>query len=255
MRLRVLGCSGGIGDGGHTTSFLVDDDLLIDAGTGVCGLDIAALARIDHVFVTHAHLDHVCGLAFIIDSVFGHRRAPLRVHALPATLAALRDHMFNGVIWPDFTRLRSHGQPSLEFIEFDVGAVFESAGRRVEALPAAHQVPAVGYRVDAPSGRSFVFTGDTAACPARWDAVNRIPDLALLVIETAFCNAEADLALRSQHLCPASLADDIAALAARPALRITHLKPSDAQLTMEEVRAAIPRFDPLPLRDGEVFTF
>src|SRR5258705_5612630 len=59
MRLRVLGCSGGIG-GRHlrTTSFLVDSDILIDAGTGVGDLTLAELSQIDHIFVTHSHLDH-----------------------------------------------------------------------------------------------------------------------------------------------------------------------------------------------------
>jgi len=254
MKLRVLGCSGGIGSGGQTTSFLVDDDILIDAGTGVGCLDADQLALIDDIFITHAHLDHVCGLALMIDSVFGLRRRPLRVHALAATLDALRQHLFNGVIWPDFTRLPNAEAPCLEFIELAVGDAFTAAGRVVTALPASHQVAAVGYRVDAPSGRSFVFTGDTDTCPARWDAVNRIPDLALLFIETAFCNRESELAARSRHLCPQSLARDIEALIARPMVYITHLKPSDAELTMREVRAAIPQLHPQPLRDGQTFS-
>ncbi|WP_085314439.1 3',5'-cyclic-nucleotide phosphodiesterase [Derxia lacustris] len=253
MQLRVLGCSGGIGNGGQTTSFLVDDDILIDAGTGVGQLDAAQLARIDHIFLTHAHLDHVCGLALMIDSVFGLRDRPLRVHALPDTLDVLRRHLFNDLLWPDFTRLPTAAAPCMALVELAVGDGFELAGRRIVALPAAHQVAAVGYRVDAPSGRSFVFTGDTAPCAERWDAINRIPDLALLVIETAFCNREAELAERSRHLCPASLARDIAALKGRPAVRITHLKPADAELTMREVRAAIPQLDPQPLADGDVF--
>ena len=44
MKLRVLGCSGGIG-GRHlrTTSLLVDNDILIDAGTGVGDVSLAEL--------------------------------------------------------------------------------------------------------------------------------------------------------------------------------------------------------------------
>ena len=40
MKFRVLGCSGGIGARARTTSFLVDDDVLLDAGTGVEDLSI-----------------------------------------------------------------------------------------------------------------------------------------------------------------------------------------------------------------------
>lgn len=91
MKLRVLGCSGGIG-GRHlrTTSFLVDHDILLDAGSGVAELSVGELAAIDHVFLTHAHLDHVLALPLMIDAVADRRSQPLVVHALPEVIAALR---------------------------------------------------------------------------------------------------------------------------------------------------------------------
>ena len=96
MKLRVLGCSGGIG-GRHlkTTSMLIDDDILIDAGTGATDLSVTALSRIDHVFITHSHLDHICSLPLIIDAVSAKRNSPLRVYALAETIQALRSHVFN----------------------------------------------------------------------------------------------------------------------------------------------------------------
>ena len=45
MKLRVLGCSGGIGARARTTSFLVDEDILIDAGTGVEDLSVDDIAQ------------------------------------------------------------------------------------------------------------------------------------------------------------------------------------------------------------------
>ena len=57
MRIRILGCSGGIGGNLRTTSILIDDDILVDAGTGVGDLSIAELSKIDHVYLTHSHLD------------------------------------------------------------------------------------------------------------------------------------------------------------------------------------------------------
>ena len=60
MKLTVLGCAGGIGGRERlTTCLLLDDDILLDAGTGLATLDIDALAKIEHVFLTHTHLDHV----------------------------------------------------------------------------------------------------------------------------------------------------------------------------------------------------
>ncbi|MGB8241848.1 MAG: MBL fold metallo-hydrolase, partial [Azonexus sp.] len=87
MKLRILGCSGGIG-GEHlrTTSLLADDDILIDAGTGVGDLPIDELARIDHLFLTHTHLDHIACLPLMIDSVADRRGKPLTVYGIPPVL-------------------------------------------------------------------------------------------------------------------------------------------------------------------------
>ena len=104
MKLRVLGCGGGIG-GRHqrTTSFLIDHDILIDAGTGVGELSIAELTQIDHVFLTHCHLDHIATLPMMIDTVADCRSKPLTVYGTKAVLDSLRKHIFNWAIWPDFS--------------------------------------------------------------------------------------------------------------------------------------------------------
>ncbi len=115
MIVQVLGCSGSIAAGCRTTSFLLDDDVLIDAGTGVGDMPLDALARVQHILISHSHLDHILSIGLLADSVMRERknRPPIQVHALPETLAALRTHIFNGVIWPDFTRLPSAEQPML----------------------------------------------------------------------------------------------------------------------------------------------
>ena len=59
MQIRILGCSGGVSANLRTTSLLVDGDVLIDAGTGVGDLSLEEMSRIQHVFLTHSHLDHI----------------------------------------------------------------------------------------------------------------------------------------------------------------------------------------------------
>src|ERR1700716_152919 len=137
MKLRVLGCSGGIG-GRHlrTTSFLLDNDVLIDAGTGVGDLTLAELSQIDHICVTHSHLDHVASIPFLVDTVGGMRTKPLTVHATRATLQILRNHLFNWAIWPDFTEIPTPEAPFLKYEELELGACFELGGRRITAIPA-----------------------------------------------------------------------------------------------------------------------
>ncbi|MDP1912173.1 MBL fold metallo-hydrolase [Brevundimonas sp.] len=239
MQIRVLGCSGSIAAGSRTTSFLLDDHVLIDAGTGVGDLTLDELARIDHILVTHSHLDHVLAIGLLADSVARRRQAaarpPVVVHALAATIAALRLHIFNGVIWPDFTRLPDPAHPVLRFEAVEVGEVLSLGARRAEVLPACHTVPAVGYAVLGAQG-AWVFTGDTGPNPALWQRLRSLP-VGTLVIETAFRNDELALAERSQHLCPAQLQRELSQLATPAEVFITHIKPGEVDAVMAEIGA------------------
>lgn len=249
MKVRVLGCSGAIAQDCRTTSFLLDDDVLIDAGTGVGDLTLSEMARIQHVLLTHAHLDHVASLPLMLDAVAACRLAsgapPLQVHALPATIGALKAHIFNGTIWPDFSCIPSAAAPLMRFVPLAVGDVLHLGGKTLEALPSVHTVPAVGYAAAAASGY-WVFSGDTERNPAFWQRINQLP-VAMLIIETAFSEREKELARRSLHLSPATLASELGQInPAQPHPRypiyITHTKPAETGLIMEEIQ----RFDAQP---------
>jgi cAMP phosphodiesterase len=242
MMIRVLGCSGAIAAGCRTTSFLLDDSVLIDAGTGVGDLTLDEIARIDHILISHSHLDHVVSIALLADSGLRMRaaqgRGPVVVHALPETLAALRTHIFNDVIWPDFTRLPSVEAPALRFEPIAVGDTLTLAGRRIEVLSAAHTVPAVGFAVDAGDAGWWVYTGDTGPNPRLWERLANLK-VAHLVIETAFGDEERQLARISGHLCPTSLREELMRLQLDVDVHITHIKPGE----LDAVMAQIGRFD------------
>jgi ribonuclease BN (tRNA processing enzyme) len=254
MRLRILGCSGGIGGELRTTSMLLDHDILIDAGTGVADLSLSELKQVDHVFVTHSHLDHIACIPFLVDAVGGMRNSPVTVHATAQTLSALRDHVFNWKIWPDFSQIPSAQMPYMQYEEIRVGEPVQLGGRSITPLPANHVVPAVGFRLD--SGRaSLVFTGDTTSNDALWERVNEIENLRYLIIETAFSNAERQLAIDSKHLCPSMLAGELAKLKRAARIFITHLKPGEGALTMEQVQQIAGAYTPEMLTNGHVFDF
>ena len=255
MKLRILGCSGGIG-GEHlrTTSLLVDDDVLIDAGTGVGDLPIADLARVDHVFLTHTHLDHIACLPLIIDSVGDRRDKPLTVYGAPAVLDILRKHIFNWLVWPDFAEVPSAENPFMRYQAVELLKPVTLGGRVFTPLPVDHTVPAVGYRLDSGTG-SLVFSGDTGPCAAFWQEVNRIDNLRHLIIECAFPDREAGLAVLSRHLCPSMLAAELRKLERECEIHITHLKPGQMELTMAEIASRLGEFGPRMLRNNQVFEF
>jgi len=210
---------------------LVDHDILIDAGTGVADLTLSELELIDHVFVTHSHLDHVAALPLIVDTVGPMRKKPLTVHCCRATMGILRDHLFNWRMWPDFSEIPNRDQPYLAWDTLEVGETAVLRERRFTALPANHVVPAVGYWLDSGSA-SLVFTGDTTTNDALWVEVNKIENLRYLIIETAFPNTERELAVF-----------------------VTHLKPGAGTQTMAEVEEDLAQFNPRMLANGQVFRF
>ena len=258
MKVRILGCSGGIGGRNlRTTSMLVDDDVLIDAGTGVGELSLAELALIDHVFITHSHLDHTASLPLMIDSIADHRDRPITVYATGETLGILRQHIFNWVIWPDFSEIAIGERAAMHYETITVGQKIVLGARSITALPAEHTVPAVGYHLDSGVG-SLVFTGDTTVNETLWPIINRIDNLRYLFIETAFSNDGRRLAETSKHLCPSLLAAELTQLSAtarQAQIYITHLKPGLGELIMREIGECAGEFNARALHNDQVFEF
>ncbi|ODS55495.1 MAG: 3',5'-cyclic-nucleotide phosphodiesterase [Acidovorax sp. SCN 65-108] len=236
MKVRVLGCSGAIAKDCRTTSFLIDDNILVDAGTGVGDLTLDEMRKIDHVFLTHSHLDHIAALPLMLDAVSSLRSSPVQVHALSGTINALQVHMFNNVIWPNFSAIPTVEQPFLRYSTISVGQQVTIGRRVIEVLPAVHTVPAVGYAVLGDIGW-WVFSGDTERNAALWAWIDAMP-VCQLIVETAFSNRESELAVKSLHLSPRTLEQELAQLRVynRFPIYITHTKPFETALIMDEIR-------------------
>jgi len=172
----------------------------------------------------------------MVDAVAARRQQPLKIHALAGTIAALKAHIFNDVIWPDFSRIPTPQAPFITFHEIFTGQTMEVNRKLLEVLPAVHTVPAVGYAVTAGNG-CWVFSGDTERNPAFWKRVNEL-NVAMLVIETAFSNREKDLAKLSLHLSPGVLADELDNISndRKYPIYITHTKPAETDLIMAEIQ-------------------
>lgn len=254
MKVKVLGCSGGIGGESRTTSLLIDDDILIDGGTGAGSLELDELARINHVFVTHSHLDHIACIPLLVDSVGRMRDTPITVHATHATLAALRGHIFNWEIWPDFSRIPDATNPFMRYHPVSIGKAVHLEGRKITPIPAEHVVPAVGYHLEGKEG-SLVYTGDTASHEPLWEYINQVENLRYLLIESAFAESDHDIAVVSKHLCPSMLADELHKLKRPAEIFVTHLKPGSVQQTMNELQEKVRDWPLHALKNGDIFNF
>lgn len=255
MKLKVLGCSGGIGGPRcHTTAFLADTDILIDCGTGAGELELDELAAIDHIFVTHSHMDHIAAIPLIVDAVGEMRGVPVTVYGPPEVLRILRAHVFNWLVWPDFTAIPDRRRPFMKLQPIKVGETVRLGERRITPLPALHSVPAVAYRLDGRDGQ-LVYTGDTAYTPELVAAINACPDLRHLIVETAFPDEQHGLALASRHLSPTMLASLLNEIVGDPNVYITHIKPGQGERVMAQIAAAGARLRATPLEERQIIEF
>lgn len=234
-QLRILGCSGGFGSGLRTTSFLWDQDTLIDAGTGVGDLTNDELLKIDQIFLTHSHLDHIVSIPFLADAISGQRQKPVTVYGLPETLSALHQKIFHDQIWPDFTSIPSSTEPLVRLRAIHAGEAVSLNGRRITSVAVNHAVPAVGYILQSDTGDCLAFSGDTTTCPSFWSTLAQSPRLKHVIVECSFRDAELNLAKLTKHYCPSLLANDLQQVRMTAQIHISHTKPGESETVINEL--------------------
>lgn len=248
--MRVLGCSGAEFPGHNPSAFLVDDMLLLDAGTVGAVLREEEQLRIKHILITHPHLDHIRGIPLVADNVII-QGLPTRIDVIGTDeiIAAIRNHILNGVIWPDFSAIPSPESAVIRYVEIVPETVLSLNGYDVQAFRVNHTAPAVGYRIS--NGLStLVYTGDTGPTDFIWEKTG---DVSALVVEVSFPNEMEELALRTGHLTPSLLEKELQKLKT-PAARImvTHMKPQYQDRIVRELESSTVEGLEI-LHDGEVY--
>lgn len=235
MKIRVLGAYGAEGLGQRPSAFLVNDRTLVDAGTVTGALSVAEQEAIEHVLVSHSHLDHIAGLAFLTETLAccGPRR-PLTITSIEPVVEALRSGVFNNVVWPDFAQIPSPAAPVIRY-----RTLVEEAEQRLGDLwvmPAAvsHTVPAAGFIVH-DGTRGFVYSGDTGPTETLWKTVRGLGGIRAVILECAFPNRMRALADAARHLTPELIERELDKLPADVPVWIFHIKPQFLQETAEEL--------------------
>ncbi|SFX57534.1 3',5'-cyclic-nucleotide phosphodiesterase [Marinospirillum alkaliphilum] len=254
MKVEILGCSGGMGLGQHTTCYRINEHTLMDAGSGLGNLPQDELKKIRHILITHSHLDHICFLPLLIDNLFEFLKQPIHVYALPEVLEILKQHIFNWKIWPDFATLPNQDHPVVRFHTVQAWQPVVVGDLTFTAFPVEHIVPTCGYHVVSETGHTLAFTGDTTYGTAVMQELNKLGQLDVLMTECAFPDRLLELAHVSKHLTPKLVKDFVDAMAYRPRqVWLSHLKPSQTH----EIRAELEKLDLstklVLLQTGQVF--
>jgi cAMP phosphodiesterase len=247
MRVRVLGCHGGESPSHRPSSFLVGNDLLLDTGAAPRSLSLAEQAGIDYVVLTHSHLDHVLGLPLLLDNVLAARQQPVEVFSSSATADALEQHLFNGLLWPDFTKLPSPDKPALRIRRLSARQTVTAGGFELTLIPVSHTVETHAVVVAGKWG-SLLYSGDTGPTQEVWKVASTLSKLRAIICEVSMPNAMESLARMTGHLTPRLLAAELRKYtpATNAPVYVTHVKPAlEAQVRTECVELGDPRIKPL----------
>ncbi len=236
MQIRILGCHGGETPKHRTSSFLVGDEVAIDAGAITSTLSLREQERIRSVLVSHPHMDHVRDLATLADNRCQQGGSTLDIVGIPATIEALRKHFFNDIIWPDFTRIDAKDGPTVRFVEVHPNRVAEVDGYEVTPVMVNHTVDTSAFIIRQ-NDASIVYGGDTGPTDELWTHINALDDLQALMMEVSFPNDEAELAYSSRHLTPETLASELSKLEQSDELPILlyHIKPTFEARVLREL--------------------
>ena len=211
------------------TSFLVDGEVVVDAGAITRALTIEEQRKIRHVLISHTHMDHTATLPFLIENIFGTHPEPVSIYCAKRVMGAVRRHLFNNDTWPDFTRIPDHVEPSVRFQEIVAEEPFTISGLpggdlEITAIPVDHIVPTTGFLLRQGSS-SIIFTSDTGPTERVWQVANETPDLKALITECSFPNRLQAVADVSLHLTPKTLAHELGKLKRDVEVLIYHFKP------------------------------
>jgi cAMP phosphodiesterase len=234
MKLRVLGAFGGEGLGQRPSAFLVNDRILLDGGTVSGALSVPEQLDIEHALVSHCHLDHIAGLAYLSETLACcNSERPFTITSLEPIVKTMQTSVFNNVLWPDFAAIPP-GAPVVKYrtlteeVEQRVGDLW------VTPVAVSHTVPSTGFILhDGTSG--LIYSGDTGPTEAIWKAARGLRGIRAIILECAFPNRMDDIATLARHMTPELIRRELDKMPADIPVLIFHVKPQFFDETAEEL--------------------
>ncbi len=225
MRVRIIGGHGGVALAYQNTSYLIDNKLLIDAGSVASGLQISEQNLINYVLISHSHLDHISDLAFMADNCFELRDRPFEVYTSQIVKDNILTHLLNDEIWPDFTKLPNPQNPTLRFHIVPSYDTITVGKYQVTFIPVNHPAGGHGFIVEKEKS-CVVFTQDTGPTEDIWKEAKKRKNLKAIFTEVSFPNRLAKVAEKSYHHTPNSILAELEKMPPEVPIFLGHMKPT-----------------------------
>ncbi|MCB9093738.1 MAG: 3',5'-cyclic-nucleotide phosphodiesterase [Halobacteriovoraceae bacterium] len=236
MKVEFLGAQGGVSNGYSATSFLIDGNLLIDAGSAASNLPVERQAEIDNILLTHSHLDHIKDLAFLCDNCFDLRDECFNLHAHATTITNLKNHLFNDAIWPDFSTIPSPEAPTIRYHSIIPEEEFTLGGYKILPVQVNHPGDSMGYFIEK-DDKCILFTGDTSSTQRIWEIAGTKKNIKAIVTEVSFPNSLKEVAKLSYHMTAETFKEEHKKMPKNIPIYITHLKPAYQEKVISEIDA------------------
>lgn len=254
MKIQVLGGHGGLSPGFATTSYLIDEKLLIDAGSVASAIDIKKQVLIDHILISHCHLDHIKDLAFLSDNCFGLKDKPFQVYTHKTVKNIIKTHLLNDTIWPDFTILPTPEKPTMTINAIEEEKKLVLGEYVITPVKVQHAHDAMGFFVEKGS-TCVLFTLDTGPTERIWEVAHTMKNLKAIFTEVSFPNSLGKVATLSDHHTPKTLEAEIQKMPLKIPIILTHLKPNYQDVIVKELQGVQKDRIKIMEKDGETFNF
>ncbi len=236
MKVRILGCYGGESPGRKSPSFLINEDLVLDAGAITSTLTLQEQKKLKYILLTHGHFDHIKDIPFLADNLVGQKEEPLKIIAEKHVLDGIASHIMNGYIWPDFRKIPSSKNPVIKFQPIKINKTYNLDSLKIKAVRVHHIVETVGYFIS--DGKvSIAFSGDTGPTDKFWKEANKDKNLKAIFIEVSFPNLLEKIAITSKHLTPSMLEEELKKLKKKAKIFVYHLKSNFVDLIKKELKS------------------
>ncbi|MFN8707487.1 MAG: 3',5'-cyclic-nucleotide phosphodiesterase [Planctomyces sp.] len=235
MKIRQLGSTTGLPDSRqHLTTFLINDCVAVDAGCLGYVSPVSLQRKIEHVFISHCHIDHIGSLPVFLDNVYSPRPECPHIYAGEYTLKCLETDIFNERVWPDLGRIAAEEQPFMQMHQLHNELPVYVAGMKVTPISVNHVVPTFGFLIEDES-TAVMFVSDTGPTDRIWEIANSTPGLSAIFLECSFPDDLEWLASKTKHLSPNLFQQEISKFKGNAQIIAVHIKAAQHETVTQEL--------------------
>lgn len=242
MKVRILGCHGGVAPGYRTSCYMINDKFLIDAGSAASALSPQRQESIEDIFITHPHIDHIKDICFLVENTFYESRAVINLRSTSDILNSVHRHMLNDILWPDFSKIfvdKAQTKALIKFMPIEQDMLFDEL--KVHHVRVNHPGHAIGFMLN-DGKQQVLFSGDTGPTHDLWELANSAKNLKAVFTEISFPNNMDSLARASGHFTIGQLLEDLKKLKNKEVpIYIAHFKPRFFEELMDEFHRLAPK--------------